>query len=182
MRDEQLSIGELARRTGVSAQAIRYYERVGLLPRPARAENGYRRYGALDVNRIVLLHRLRALGTPLAVAKPVVEHAAEARCAEIRQDMLVVVDTRLAEIDHEIAMLRRQRVEVDRYRLALMAVCVGETMRFSACDNASCVTQPETCNVQEVSLMANVENGCCESCPTCGECCELCDCGCCQSA
>ncbi|TAK31115.1 MAG: MerR family transcriptional regulator [Chloroflexota bacterium] len=42
---ELLSIGELARRTGVSARTIRYYEELGILPEPERTASGTRRYG-----------------------------------------------------------------------------------------------------------------------------------------
>ena len=48
---EELSIGEVARRTGVRASALRYYEEVGLLPRPKRV-NGRRKYG-LETLRVV---------------------------------------------------------------------------------------------------------------------------------
>src|SRR5579872_4719389 len=58
---ETLTIGQVARLTGVSAKTIRYYESVGLLPRPLRSANSYRRYGGADVNRILLLHCLRGL-------------------------------------------------------------------------------------------------------------------------
>ncbi len=48
MRDG-LTIGRLAALTDVSAKAIRYYEEIGLLPRPPRGANRYRRYGPADL-------------------------------------------------------------------------------------------------------------------------------------
>ncbi len=55
MSDARLKISELARLTGVSAKAIRFYEAVGALPPPVRAANGYRLYGrdAVDVLRFI---------------------------------------------------------------------------------------------------------------------------------
>lgn len=57
-----MSIGELARATGTKAETIRYYERIGLLPRPARTESNYRSYGTADVARLSFIRRARSLG------------------------------------------------------------------------------------------------------------------------
>ena len=67
---QHLTIGAVAQGTGVSAQAIRYYERIGLLPRPVRQPNGYRLYSEMDVKRVLLLARVRSLGTPLPLRNP----------------------------------------------------------------------------------------------------------------
>ena len=60
-----MQIGELARRLGVSADTLRFYERSGVLPRPPRGENGYRDYGPADADRIRLMLDLRRLDLPL---------------------------------------------------------------------------------------------------------------------
>ena len=62
---EPLSIGALAQRTEVSAKTIRYYESIGLLPEPARASNGYRKYSERAVGELRFVHRARGLGFPL---------------------------------------------------------------------------------------------------------------------
>lgn len=56
-----LQIGELSRKTGVSSKTIRYYEEIGLLPEPQRAENSYRVYSQDDVERLQFIRRARAL-------------------------------------------------------------------------------------------------------------------------
>lgn len=61
-----LRIGELGRATGVDVETIRYYEKIGLLPEPARRDNGYRCYGALHVERLAFIRHARALDIPLA--------------------------------------------------------------------------------------------------------------------
>jgi MerR family transcriptional regulator, copper efflux regulator len=76
---EPLTIGQLARLTGIHAKAIRYYESIGVLPRPARQSNGYRRYGHADVNRLILLRRLLLLGVSLATLTPLLVAASDAR-------------------------------------------------------------------------------------------------------
>src|SRR3546814_15234616 len=60
-----LTIGEAARATGTKAETIRYYERIGLLPRPGRTAGNYRSYGADDVARLSFVRRARGLGFSL---------------------------------------------------------------------------------------------------------------------
>jgi DNA-binding transcriptional MerR regulator len=148
--ERTLTIGELARLVGISAKAIRHYESIGLLPRPARQANGYRRYGMADVNRLRLLHRIRLLGVFLAAAKPLLVDASDARCADVRRELLGLVDKRLAAIDQEIAELRAFRDEVEDYQRALVACCPDEEMLFSQCDDLECIVAPgEVCNQEE---------------------------------
>src|SRR5579884_2978969 len=141
---EGLTIGELARLTGIAAKTIRYYEEIGLLPRAERAENRYRRYGQADVNRLVLLRRIRLLGAPLATAKPLLDGMPAARCADVRRELLALVDEGLAALDREIGELFALRGEVRRYQHALGACPLAEgdrraacTDRFAACTDVS---------------------------------------------
>lgn len=62
--DELLPIGEVARRSGVPATAIRYYESAGLVPEPARA-GGKRRYGARVVRHLAFLRAAQSAGFTL---------------------------------------------------------------------------------------------------------------------
>ena len=57
-----MNIGEAAARSGVPAKTIRYYEDVGLIARPARAENGYRDFSGADVHTLRFIARARGLG------------------------------------------------------------------------------------------------------------------------
>lgn len=62
---ETLRIGQLARRTAVSVDAIRFYERRGILPRPQRLPSGYRVYHPVDVQRIRMTKAMQRLGFTL---------------------------------------------------------------------------------------------------------------------
>lgn len=143
--DKALSIGALAQITGVNAKAIRHYESIGLLPRPQRQANGYRRYSLADVNRLRLLRRIRLLGVSLTATKPLLIDASDARCADVRQELLSLMDQRLAAIDQEIVELRAFRAEVEDYQRALIACQPDEEMRFSVCDDLACMLPDEHC-------------------------------------
>lgn len=136
---DDLTIGQLAHLTGVSAKAIRYYESIGLLPRPPRGMNRYRRYSTADVNRLNLLRRIRLLGVPLATAKPLLMGATEARCIEVQQELLTLVNERVKALDQEIAELQLLRTEVEGYQQALADCHPDELEPFSACRDMSCL-------------------------------------------
>ena len=57
-----LNIGEAAKRSGVSAKMIRHYEEIGLLPKVARTESGYRQYQDSDVHNLRFVRTARDLG------------------------------------------------------------------------------------------------------------------------
>ena len=56
------TVGQLAHKTGVPAQTIRYDEQVGVLPAPLRSAAGYRQYAQRDVHRLLFMRRARTLG------------------------------------------------------------------------------------------------------------------------
>lgn len=60
-----MRIGELATQTGCQIETIRYYERAGILPKPARAQNNYRYYGESHRRRLRFVRRCRDLGFSL---------------------------------------------------------------------------------------------------------------------
>ncbi len=57
-----MNIGSVSEKTGVPAKTIRYYEEIGLIPAPIRAENGYRHYQDKDVETLRFVQRARGLG------------------------------------------------------------------------------------------------------------------------
>lgn len=82
-----MKINELAARTGITSKTIRYYEDVGLLPEPARSENGYRDYSEKDVERLIFIRRCRELQIPIDELKKLVNVQVNpsASCLEVDQ-------------------------------------------------------------------------------------------------
>jgi len=78
---EELRIGEVARQTGLTVKAIRYYERVGLMPPVARGETGYRVFTEQDIRRLHQVKTLKALGLSLSAIRDIFPPAAAAVCS-----------------------------------------------------------------------------------------------------
>ena len=110
-------IRELAQVCSVPAKTIRYYESVGLLPQPQRANNGYRVYGATDVDRLRFIAGARALGFSLDDIREVLafRERGEAPCSYV----LDLLESKATEIEARIADL--QALERDLRRLRRQA-------------------------------------------------------------
>jgi MerR family mercuric resistance operon transcriptional regulator len=104
-RTGRIAIGALSKHTGTNIETIRYYERVGLLPPPARSSGGYRLYGTAHLKRLTFIRRARALGFPLAEVRKLLTLADQRRrpCAEVR----VVAAAHLEDVKGKIADLRQ---------------------------------------------------------------------------
>lgn len=76
-------IGEAARRSGVTIETIRYYEREGIVPAPERAASGRRLYSTLEIGRLRFVKRCRDLGFAMADIRTLMKLAAgqEGSCA-----------------------------------------------------------------------------------------------------
>jgi DNA-binding transcriptional MerR regulator len=122
---EQLSIGDVAARTGLSVHALRYYEREGLLlsPRVTRARGGHRRYTPEDVRWVEICLRLRASGMPLAEIREYAELVREGpgnekQRLELLRKQQQRVEEQLAElsqclniISHKVAVYEQALAE-----------------------------------------------------------------------
>jgi len=96
-------IREVAQQAGVSAKTIRYYESIGLLPRPQRAANNYRQYAPADIESLRLIASARSIGLALDDISEIV--AARDRGIAPCQRVLDTIARRLTEIDRRIADL-----------------------------------------------------------------------------
>lgn len=101
-----MTIGALAGFAGTTPRAIRHYHTVGVLPEPARRDNGYRQYDLGDAARLVRVRRLIELGLSLAQVADAVGSAEESG-ADLRQ-VLVQLDADLARQEQAIGERRRR--------------------------------------------------------------------------
>ena len=101
-----MQICELAKRTGVSAHALRHYEKLGLI-QPARSNNGYRDYTEALRREVVFIAMSRQIGFSLkAIAAQLPAYRSGRLTAE---QMVGAMRTRMADIDAQITSLRTQR-------------------------------------------------------------------------
>jgi DNA-binding transcriptional MerR regulator len=127
-----LRSGELARQAGVSPDTLRHYERMGVLPQPTRASNGYRQYEPESLDRVRLVRRALALGFTLDELRRVL--AARERgtppCAEVRRlavEKLAQLDARLSEL----TLLRKElRKTIRNWDTRLARTPRGEPARL----------------------------------------------------
>jgi MerR family transcriptional regulator, copper efflux regulator len=105
-----LKIGEVSKQSGVGVEALRFYEKSGLLDRPSRTYSGYRVYGAEVLERLAFIKRAQALGFSLDEIRRVIEDArkGESPCEEVRE----IVRRRMAELDERLRELHRYREEL----------------------------------------------------------------------
>jgi DNA-binding transcriptional MerR regulator len=108
--DGGLKIGELARRAGVTAKAIRFYERKGLLPAATRAANRYRVYGEDTAEMLRFIKQATGLGLTLAEIRDilVIRHGGRPPCTHVHQ----LLRDKAAELDRKLKDLVdvRQRI------------------------------------------------------------------------
>lgn len=102
-----MRIGELARQLGVTADTLRFYEREGWLPRPERAENGYRSYRADDLEHLRLLLDLRRIDLPLAEAARLASWCHAGHCDATSASLPTLIARRRAEVNARIGDLQR---------------------------------------------------------------------------
>ena len=99
------TIGGLARAAGVGVETVRYYQRRGLLPEPARPPGEVRRYGEQDVKRLKFIRSAQAAGFTLAEIGELIALDASDDRARARE----LAQSRVAAIDEKIAELREAR-------------------------------------------------------------------------
>ena len=107
-----MQIGDLSRHAGVNIETIRYYERIGVLPVPARQENGRRSYTEVDARRLGFVRHARELGFDLAAVRALLalQEQPEASC----EDASRIAQAQLAEVESRIARLLSLREELSR--------------------------------------------------------------------
>jgi DNA-binding transcriptional MerR regulator len=107
--DAALQIGQVARKTGLSIDAIRFYEREGLLPPPSRTEGGYRLYREREVADLEFIQKAQQLGFSLSEIRELfsIQRHPQEVCVHVRD----LIAQKLSAVRGKIAEL--QRLETD---------------------------------------------------------------------
>jgi len=110
-----MQIGIVAKKLGLSVDAIRFYERNGLLPRPPRTEGGFRRYSESDVETLAFIRRVQGLGFTLREIRGLLNLRGNRLqpCAPVQRrlkEKLADVQRKLSDLhklDHELRLALR---------------------------------------------------------------------------
>jgi Hg(II)-responsive transcriptional regulator len=114
-----LTIGKVARGAGLAIDTVRYYEREGLLHKPARTPSGYRQYSADAVTRLRFICQAKELGFSLREIKELLSLrvGTGGSCREVKDR----AERKIADVDRRIAQLKHMR----RALAKLAAECSG---------------------------------------------------------
>ena len=148
-----MRIGELAREVGVSTDTVRFYEKAGWLPRPARRENDYREYGPADAEHLRLLIDLRRLDLPLDDAARIASWCHSGHCADTRTALPSLISARRADVAQRIAGLAEldaRLADLERHlaRPGRVLNVLGESGEASPCCDAA------------GAVLGSIEGGC----------------------
>lgn len=99
------SIGEIASRTGLTPDALRYYERLRLLPRFRRTHGGFRIYTSDVVERVRFIKQAQTIGLSLGEIRDLVQHLDDDGRDQL-PDVRDLVTTKLAQVDAKLGELR----------------------------------------------------------------------------
>ena len=115
-----LKIGKLAEAAEVNFETIRYYERIGLMPRPIRTKGGHRHYGHEHLRQLTFIRRARELGFHIEEIRLllVLNRSDNESCAEVK----AIAATHLADVREKISAL----TQMERTLAALIEGCAEE--------------------------------------------------------
>jgi DNA-binding transcriptional MerR regulator len=133
-RQSALRIGELSAASGVSRDALRYYEKLGLLPRSHRSSGGFRQYERASVDRTRFVKQAQEHGLTLREIRDLIGHqsdASRARCRNVRD------------------LLARKVTQMETRRRELNAFCRTLRAYQRMCDKALAQSTDVECPVVE---------------------------------
>lgn len=120
MMGKMMNISDVAKKTGLTSKAIRFYEQKGLVTPPLRGENGYRSYNQQHLNELTLLRQARQVGFNLEECGELVNlfndparHSADVKARTLQK---------VAEIERHISELQAMRTQL----LTLAEACPGD--------------------------------------------------------
>lgn len=127
MSQQKLTIGALSAQTGSNVPTIRYYEQIGLLPRPERAANGHRYYREADLRRLTFIRRCREFGFPIDQVRALVGlvEDGDQSCADVRD----LAQAHLDAVRVKLENLRQLETSLAQFVDSCSVACSGGATR-----------------------------------------------------
>jgi DNA-binding transcriptional MerR regulator len=134
----QLTRGELAKAGGVNRETVRYYERHGLLPEPARSDANYCLFDARAVERLRFIKRAQAVGFSLGEIRELldIQFAPDSACGDVRG----MVEAKIAAIEAQLRALEAMREVL----LDLAEACPGGDHHLDECPILDHLNHPQS--------------------------------------
>lgn len=128
-----LLIGEVAKKSGIGIEAVRFYERSGLIPTPKRSPSGYRRYSESVIKQIQFILRAKQLGFSLNEIGELItlKNAPDSTCQNIRK----TAQAKVADIQHKIDALEKIK--------ALLTPLIDQCQSASSIDDCPILKIPD---------------------------------------
>ena len=126
-----MRIGKLAQHSGVEPSTIRYYERIGLLPAPARSDSGYRDYGDEAATRLSFIRAAQTVGFSLGEIRETLafRDRGEAPCRHVA----AVIERNAAELRERIAVLQDMQRDLERLAKKARAMSPEDASEAAFC-------------------------------------------------
>lgn len=105
-----MKIGDVAKQSGMTVEAVRFYERQGLLPRPARTEAGYRVYADADLRRLQVIRQAKRLGFSLREIARILRLRERGHCP--CREVIDTLEHHLRETEDQLQRLQNFRDEI----------------------------------------------------------------------
>jgi MerR family copper efflux transcriptional regulator len=126
-----MRIGELAERSGLESTAIRYYERIGLMPAPTRTQSGYRDYAEDAAGRLRFIRAAQSIGLTLGEIRETLafRDRGELPCGHVT----ALIERNAEELRQRIAVLEEMRRDLLRLAKKARAVSAGGASDAAFC-------------------------------------------------
>lgn len=127
-----LQIGEITRKTGSSVDTVRYYEKQGLLDKPARSDGGFRLYSAADVQKLRFIKKAQSLGFSLKEIKTIMRESRRGLgncCSHVES----LIKDKLTELDVKFRELKAMRSDLQGMLRQWIPVGEARKRKFIVC-------------------------------------------------
>jgi MerR family transcriptional regulator, mercuric resistance operon regulatory protein len=131
-RNQSMQIGQISKQAGISIDAIRFYERSGLLAAPPRSEGGFRLYSSSDLSTLLFIRNLQTLGFSLNEIREFLSLRSDdlRACFEVRK-----------MLDHKLRDIHVKRIALGKLEAELkdtLAKCDSQRRRLRGKQNGRC--------------------------------------------